>query len=940
MKSLFKNFNFFKLFFAISLVLLSSVSLSEDSNGVKESIVSVDDLIETYNSSDSTNKTAIDKVSIQDFISEEPYYILIDSLLVGALTDALNFIGLDMDTPSSSKGRDITDETNKTGSGSKAFSDASMVLIYIIKAAWGVGMLIFAFVFAKFVFRAVFEGASSGGFGSKDSPLAMWDIARISFAGLLIPTDISANSAIQVPLIVHFIIIAIAISLVLVAIFMITVANFTFVDSTIIPAPIPFSNIVAPGTTGKEDALEKYKIDFHESIFTKYDANVSDISSIKPFITDKSNLQTRYPLTNAFLDSPTDLAYLDSEVLYLRHKKDFIEMSSMRPHQISKHPRFENRQEFLNKNRVIFKNYLDGLRLCMSNILPETKSPFNIVDTPTLISGDVQLYKNSSLKANNFNPEKIDIFKITVTNDKPKMPNFTSYNEKLKNCLDDSHKVNGFMDVANNEIKKITNTAGFWGGLYKLFSADRIHYSFIEKIRTGIKASVKNHVSINYQDLLDDYNSPHASYTLYGTPGQLQSKYGIPSALFTKHAILSPPIPLAKFNAPTASIEYKPPLDHKFYSESKITSIDSQNTNTKFTNIVSKMNQMDKKAYDDALVYKQGISTDDYISICSSNPAIREFSAGLSDKEVNKGSPTLCSILDEIYADAIAKSPEATNGVCYDGSSDGIFGNYGASNEQKACQARMAPLTAMSPNSTGSPSNMIMQANNTLVLVRAFTRMRQIGSGFNMEHGVHTFNNHFTSMNPLVEKLQNMARVPLFVIISYKATIFAMFLFALFILLANTVKNIVIAPMWAASLTKQSQQEGVAGDQLHGFKEILYIILYPSILLISIMITFYSLSFIISVLYEMVIINKFFITHQLEYFLSFMPGSSSTWIQPIISWISSMAAYFVFYVLMFLITIRTFKWMFIMPYKIMKSVGISTNQMNKNMMKEMMSVAK
>ena len=144
-----KNYNFYKVFFAIVALFFSSASFSDQLDTINDNIVSADQLINLYNSNNDDLSVSVSKQSIQGFIIKEPYYILLDKLLLGSLTDSLNFIGLDVPHPSSS----LYDSDAKHD---------TYLFVYVIQAAWFVSAFILIFIIGKIAFKTLFEGASSG----------------------------------------------------------------------------------------------------------------------------------------------------------------------------------------------------------------------------------------------------------------------------------------------------------------------------------------------------------------------------------------------------------------------------------------------------------------------------------------------------------------------------------------------------------------------------------------------------------------------------------------------------------------------------------------------------------------------------------------------------------------------------------------------------------
>jgi len=362
-------------------------------------------------------------------------------------------------------------------------------------------------------------------------------------------------------------------------------------------------------------------------------------------------------------------------------------------------------------------------------------------------------------------------------------------------------------------------------------------FKSLAQLRVDAKDTIKATTDSLYTELYNTNSKPAFTYTIYGTSKQV-AKYGI-----IKNTNGQPA--LENFNPP-ATGKYFPPSGYNFFNRENILAVHNSNKTSKFSDVIYKLSQLDKNSYNSHAPTSPTSPITISTSFCASNPELLKASKFINDNPINKGRPSLCDFLDNVQKQTLPKpnsSIIANPNKCLSKTDEQ---GSGLDLDEHICRASKAPLTGLDPATEGSIASQTFTVNESLIWIRAVTKLGNIKSNYNPSY--RAYNNNATSLDPMVENLQLLAKAPILALIGYKAIIFSMFLFALFILLANTIKNIVISPMWAATLTKQSQQEGVSSDQLNGFKEILYIILYPSILLISIMVTFYSLSFITSIL--------------------------------------------------------------------------------------------
>jgi hypothetical protein len=899
------KFNILKsrfLLFVFVAILSTFVSFSSLANSDNPSYV--DRILEV--NPGSSNADFIDKDYLSENIAGDPYYAVLDFLFHGQITKSLTQLGIP----------DLKAPTN----------NSQPFLLTAVQIAWIIAGIISFYLFAKITIKTTFEISASGDTESEQSKFHFWDFGRYMFIFLLYPMEIQVGDETSyVPLIYIVMSIAIALSIILV-----TILTSLF-RVTELPMPLEPSTPIMNSTTlynSSEylDGLNKTIVLHRDALSEKFIARTSSPSS-----------QTTTSFHPIFGYSAALAKHYLADA-----SQQFINYSD-----------HKNNASF---DKITYDNEILVLKL-INNIVQNKIINFNMCQKK-LFSGSLEhLPFKGSVMATDF-PKKV-YGKRGVDSGSPTFNEFYSLNVgdmakkiNIKSIINDCKTKHLLPKLHDRELDKIplfpvnNNSYATTKDLTTSSSSQSLYPSPRKAVSNLLKI-VNQHLNGYKNDekadpgLLNPDAFPFASYIVHGTKKQLLDKYSIDFSttenkfIYTGFRSSEAPQPDSNgsVGSSTTTEKYILPPGFGFYNSSELEKTKSGfNTWSKyafgyFVKLSAKDNVHFQKSITEGKEFcpQPSPNNNSKVDIIPPyNPDIEKSSKILNSaferfdvRALDVSQVITTTLLTRFAQLLIASELEKTQSSMKD---------KNLKLNAKICKASTYPISELDPSNSGSMASDLFSLADTMIVIKSALTTNDLRIS-----GVGDKEKYRTTGAALADTFFGFLKTPIFLTATLKLFLVATYLFAIFILLANTVKNIVIAPMWISTLTKQSDIEGVSQDQTKGFKELLYIVLYPSALMVTVSIILFIIPVVTSILYQILMTDNTFVFVELSRFMHSLSSFHAEYILTVIKTI-------VFIIAVFFVNMRLFRWMFSMPYKILKAIGVETSMQNKQSMEEMFSM--
>lgn len=742
--------------------------------------------------------------------------------------------------------------------------------IYPIWAAWVVACLIAFFLLSKISIKTVFEISASGDTGTEQSKFHFWDVGRYMFLVLLLPLELESHAGYYLPIIYYVLSYAIALSIIIVTLLS-TLLKFH------IPAPVPSTSLLLENThvphlnarNAFSVALNDLTSEHRKALNAQFKARIStEINQMTGQFHPLFGENTQQ--TKHYTNTATgEFITYEAHSLNYKFTKPQYEKEIVVLKEIYK---------FINAKTKAFNSCIDPSKL--STELKGVATQYH-----------KKIYHQAAVAGGLIKPELI--YKLSIKRQSKKI----QFRDLIKECKDENFtgkKNDRHLNAINFPTKTPT-----W-----VLAKPILTSSYKPENNPSALTALKNLNTIVTTHLYQKKLTMDAitleprifdSYTVYGTKKQLNTNYKV---AFTNN------FDYTKFNYSGSAIEpvpYKLPPGYGVYDEGLINTSLAMKS---WSNFVFKLINSKTKLSDETTDCKSNsdIKSDLEESNLSTPGLAETISAPLPLMPKNK--------IEAILEYAQKQPPDLTSAV---------YNTTDSCNYLKATH----PLQALNPENPGHTRNLFF-ANDISFFSNAINRSRNVS----LSTTTTAYKSPFTDM---LETANTLLKAPVLFVATFKVFLVATYLFAIFLLLATTVKNVLIAPMWVASMVKQSELEGISEDQNKGFKEILFMILYPTALLITVTMILFILPVTTSILYLILYSPDSFVFPEFTRIIESITFNATSLSTPILTTLKDI----VFIIATFFIGMRLFRWMYSMPYKILKSVGVDASQQNKATMQEM-----